>query len=780
MAKDSGDEPDPGQVAGALRDLAAWLEGADGDAGWLAALRFGVAGGLAQAGEGALAEGAYRRLLQDNPSHLWAWVALIDLAMARGDAPAAAAAGRDGLERLPVVALLRRKTAEAVEAAEGPGPAVAVLTAAGEDALAPDDVPYAIGLHRAARSVTAASALCDRLLAERPADPLAHLARIEAALERGDAAAARAAAEAALPHQPDHPEILLRAAQAHRQAGDRAGAAQIARRAPPDTPFEAELQALRAGDGPDAAPAEAPPDPGTLLPDLDAALAEEGPDRAEALLRRVLAWPDLPWYLAFRLVERAWAQGAAALADRLSAAFDGAAWGAADRQAFAIEDALLRQGPLAALDWVRANPAPRRDTEAAERLGRVLLGAGTGALAARYLRACCRRWPGDAALFRLATEALIVSGRAAEVPALVAGAAAAVPAEHRLAGAVSAALAAGDIAEARALCDRAEAEAMGALPAVEMIEVQLLAGDRAAAEASFARLSPEDGPLVEALICRPRATRVGTLLNEARIVDAGGPDWTRADPADLRRLAREFFLPARALLDRHGAGGALPAAASDPVPEIIHLVWPGAAPRPDEAARLVAAWRGASRRELRAHDPGQAAAWLRDSQPPEVARAHALAPDAEQKADILRLALLLAEGGAAVSGDLWPAGPVDPLLDAGPGARLYRDGGGAISTELILAPPAHPVIRLALDMAVASCLARENDHRWFKTGPGLLTRALAASLDAGPDLQVGTLDEVRRVIHPCRISTGRAALPARDRSGSAYVSALGRLFAEAP
>ncbi len=101
-------------------------------------------------------------------------------------------------------------------------------------------------------------------------------------------------------------------------------------------------------------------DPATLYAEFDGALAE-GPDAAEAVLRRLVAHPDLPWYLALRLVARLWQAGAAREAEALSAAFDATDWSVRDRQAFAIEDLLLRRSPRAALDWVWAHPVTRRD-----------------------------------------------------------------------------------------------------------------------------------------------------------------------------------------------------------------------------------------------------------------------------------------------------------------------------------------------------------------------------------------------------------------------------------
>lgn len=59
---------------------------------------------------------------------------------------------------------------------------------------------------------------------------------------------------------------------------------------------------------------------------------------------------------------------------------------------------------------------------------------------------------------------------------------------------------------------------------------------------------------------------------------------------------------------------------------------------------------------------------------------------------------------------------------------MFCTGAGAVASDVILAPPAHPLIATAFEMSLAACLRGERDHRWVKTGPGLLTRAVAQRL----------------------------------------------------
>jgi cellulose synthase operon protein C len=409
-------------------------------------------------------------------------------------------------------------------------------------------------------------------------------------------------------------------------------------------------------------------------------------------------------------------------------------WSEGDRRAFALEWLLLAEGPFAALDHVRAGPVPRRDAEACERLGRILLAAGQARLAARYLRMAARRWPGDDAILRRATEAMIASGSAGQVAAMADGA----PAEAGLACLVAAALAGGDPATAVAACAGAD----GALPLIDLIEAQLLCGDLPGAEASLARLSVGDGPEAEALICRPRATRLGSLLNEARILAALGPDVPGEGGA--------FFLTARAALLQCNPVSPDERARGEE-PGALHLIWRGGMPPPDVAERLAGGWQAATRRDLRPWDLATAGRWMADALGPEAARAFAMAQDAEQRADLLMLAVLSVEGGMVCTAEQVPSGALDGLV-LGDGATLFLEGSGGIGMDCMIAPPGHALIRAALEAALAACLSRETEHRWFKTGPGLLTRVVARwrAEGGGAPLHLHPAGRLRGFLHPCR------------------------------
>ncbi len=346
-------------------------------------------------------------------------------------------------------------------------------------------------------------------------------------------------------------------------------------------------------------------------------------------------------------------------------------------------------------------------------------------------------------------------------------------------------MAQGKIDAAVTACMKAQAAGGITVPRVVLIELQVLSCDLAGAEASLSALSVTDGPLEEALICRPRATRVGSLLNEARILAASRNETGDVSTAERGAAVRDFYLPARAVV-LEGSGHALDAELDRPdlpvVPDLLHLIWPGALPLPEEAERIVAAWQARSRREVRLHDPRSASAWLKARIGADAARALSMAADLDQKVDLMLLGALLVDGGVAAAVHQWPNGRVDDLFDPIAGAGLFLEGAGAVSMDLVIATRDHPLIATGLDRAVASCLTRENDHRWFKTGPGLMTRALATCLtdpaQAPCPVTLRPISALRAVVSPHRVWTTSNAGLRGSPEASALATAVGRVLTD--
>ena len=386
-------------------------------------------------------------------------------------------------------------------------------------------------------------------------------------------------------------------------------------------------------------------------------------------------------------------------------------------------------------------------------MGRVVLMAGCGRLAARYLWFCARHWPDNPALLQLACKALHCAGLSDRVDTLLDQTAAAQDPGRVLDLRLSAALHLGRGDRLREICAAVSQAEGSPAPLAAMLRAYLLSGDLAQAEACLAQMRHGDGGLEQALIQRPRATWLGSLLNEARILAAaGGADDTAQDSAATTSFLRARQIAAGLCKADQGAAILHATATGMPPPRPVHFLWPGFDPSKADHQRIIAAW------AAQLGPPGDTptlehgARWLAERHGKPAAQAYRMAPQPEQRADLLCYGRLLAEGGIALCAPQWPSDDFARWIGEPRGAIFFLDPVGAVSTDLIIAPAGHPVIATAFEWATQACLARESDHRWFKTGPGLLTRAFAtahAQPGSRPDatmLLPGYL--LRRYLHP--------------------------------
>jgi mannosyltransferase OCH1-like enzyme len=122
--------------------------------------------------------------------------------------------------------------------------------------------------------------------------------------------------------------------------------------------------------------------------------------------------------------------------------------------------------------------------------------------------------------------------------------------------------------------------------------------------------------------------------------------------------------------------------------------------------------------------------FLRETFGSDWVRAFQLAQNAAQEADLLRLCLLARSGGIWADADDFLYGDLPGLLARGSGLILYREPlGGALGNNIMAAPPRHPAVVFAARLACRTLLQRDNENAWNKTGPGLLTRAVAQYLN---------------------------------------------------
>ncbi|MDI9847777.1 tetratricopeptide repeat protein [Rhodoblastus sp. 17X3] len=239
---------------------------------------------------------------------------------------------------------------------------------------------------------------------------------------------------------------------------------------------------------------------------------------------------------------------------------------------------------------------------------------------------------------------------------------------------------------------------------------------------------------------KPSQTHIGQLLDEYRIDETAlsllRDCLTKDDPVEaLEALVLEVpdYTPAainflialrrRELLDRPGQ----PSPGDRLIPTRITQYWDDNIP-PDVEA-LCDGWRDMhpGYRYIR-FSKADARRYLLEMGPTGVLAAFDRASEAAMKADLFRLAALYHEGGYYIDADDRCLAPI-PTID--PGDRslfVYQEDLGTVANNFIGVVPRHPVIGHALVAAREAIERGDTDMLWLATGPGLMTRCLAAHL----------------------------------------------------
>jgi mannosyltransferase OCH1-like enzyme len=158
------------------------------------------------------------------------------------------------------------------------------------------------------------------------------------------------------------------------------------------------------------------------------------------------------------------------------------------------------------------------------------------------------------------------------------------------------------------------------------------------------------------------------------------------------------------------------------IPRIIHHIWIGPDPLPDDHRTWIRSWKR--------HHPGwEHRLWTEENLPtdpirPEIAE-RLRAP--VERADILRLEILFRHGGIYVDGDLECVRPIDEVLKGEEFVGVCHKPG-RITNTAIAAAPGHPLVGRALEQV------NPMDTYWNSTsdrlknvaGPRLLERIVAA------------------------------------------------------
>lgn len=701
-----------------------------------------LARSLLVTGPAGRAEGALVDLLADLPDAPWLHSGLIDLAMRRGDIAAAIERAETGCRARPNDRLARLRFVQILEQAGYPERAEAQIID-----LTEQDPDFPRGWMERARLALArgdqdeADFCYARILDLDPAHRLARRARIRLAQETRAFARAFALCwidptTAPRPNAPLPSVMVAPAFPVH--------ALEIAK-------FLAEpgLQ-LRVLD------MIASTLPETLLdhlPDIARHAESLGkPEIAAACYREIAARPSLSVQAAIPLVQRAHAMAQPQLTDAIIKQLC-QKLPADQRERFELRAAEICHGPDAALALARNRLARQgeRSLHDALHLGRLLSFAGHNRLAVRYLARCARHWPEAESIHFARAQALLHLNRIRAAEHVLHHIKAEFPTANTEALALKILISAHRPREAfekvRACLDQPDFP----LPLLECLLLAIAVDDLEAAEKLGAMYRAVPRSNISASV-HFGLTHPGALLNEMRIYREaackGGHD---SDSA--ARLARDFFCAANQVLDRHFLTLQASSHTETVVPRRIFQYWdkPTA---PPELEALMQGWANAPGFDYFRLDAAGAVAWLRRHFDSQHAKAFAAANHVAEASDFLRLCVLFRHGGIYMDSDNKLIGDPNLLIeDCGP-LLLFRDPFGAIPNDVIATIPEHPIIGDALAMARDALLSREKDLTWGKTGPGLLTRAVAGYLVDQPDaahrhLRLLPLRAMACCIHPC-------------------------------
>lgn len=748
-------------------------------------------------GDLAGAEAAYLTVLAAEPDHLGAWLGRIDVAQTAGDLDRALALATAALAARPDAPALLARHAGLLAHLGQPDAARTALMAGLE--IHPGDLRLRLELARVQMQAGLAAAAAEIYAACLDEDPESDAARLGLA----EAEAARGAPEAGLAVLEGHAgrsiALGLKAADLALQTGQgsplRRTLDQLSAEA--DRMSEPELLRLfKLGEQADHAPA---------------ALAVVGSVSGRARLSPLIAQ---------FLLQRARVILPPDQADRVRQALELRLPGSRQPEFRAFAAALFG-GPEAALAQARADLPGPRDTQGAALLGERLLDAGQSALALRYLRFCVRRWPLAPHLRRQFLRATIEAGALERGHGWLDTLETRFPDLDLGLERMQQLTQQGRLEETRALAEAREAAGLKTLSPRQFLDLTLALGDLEKSTVLARRVQTEPGA------GRQNAAHFSTTLhgaqfNELRLYHAAlaQAEASGDSPAEARRrLAEDFFFPAKQIVadraadlgpdrgpedrsqdqpeDRpkdgprkgpEGQGGPRPGAPD--VPRQVLQYWNTPA-IPDEVAALMQSWQDAPGFAHTLLDRRGALLFLREHFGTSHVRAFQLANSPAEECDFLRLCWLYKHGGIYADADDKRTGDLNALLAEGPGVIVVREPWGAVANNVLCAPPGHPLIHWALRRAGRSLLARENDGTWFKTGPGLMTRAVASWLASvsAPEARAGLtiLPQPRLAAHVqphVRLSykTGGQYWNARDRHApQTLVAALTELgAAEAP
>lgn len=442
------------------------------------------------------------------------------------------------------------------------------------------------------------------------------------------------------------------------------------------------------------------------------------------LLAAILDKPVLPEGLAIQFIHRAYHAGDhrwPALASLLRARVPGPAV-----PRFDLELDAMQHGAAGALRQ-RRRVANRQPPEILL-IFQLLQEAGRREAALRYLALARRFHPDHAQLRRRHLLGLVQSGEAervrAEISQILQGPQP--PSQPDRQAAIAALEELGEAQEALRLIDATEDPK--ARKQLGSMRFRLLL--------RFGRLDEAQAMLVEraSLGTAKRDMHFGPTLDGLWMTELGLSSTAEAASDDAGRLLRngQFIGPSLKALDAHLARlpprGQDSAAGPSHIPRSVVQYWNIGKP-PEALEAIMRSWQAAEGFAYQLFDRRAATRFLADELGPDWAAAFRMARHPAEESDFFRLSFLAVRGGIYADCDDLLVGSLDRLTAGASGLVVFREPMGAIANNLILAEPRHHVLAYAAVAAKQALQRRDNDSIWAKTGPGLLTRAIAQACE---------------------------------------------------
>lgn len=220
----------------------------------------------------------------------------------------------------------------------------------------------------------------------------------------------------------------------------------------------------------------------------------------------------------------------------------------------------------------------------------------------------------------------------------------------------------------------------------------------------------------------------------------------RAEPGSLAAASALLVTLRRSGLLRIG-----PPSADAAIPHLVMQAWLGSTP-PREVRETTATWRRQPGWRYAGLDDASATEFLRRRVGPDAVLAYQRARHPAARADLVRLAWLAEEGGVWADVDDARRGSLEPLI-TGRSLVVWQEDRGNLANDFLACSPGHPAIIAARDEAIRNLLDTYTESTWLATGPGLVTRAVAAWLahnlgTLGSDTLVLERHELRSAVVP--------------------------------